>query len=177
MAGRTGVGPRWGNVRTPKTDFANILTLPLTVDCTTKLTDVLRSLTNSVKQHPSYTGRRIEAESHDLSSPRPELEGRTTPESQVPSPVSSKSCLNIQEQSTAPSAYLPFPRTPQTSPLCLALSLVGVVVGVGQISKVTVTPGSREKGQGSIRRDCRTSIVGARGFGQGGQEGAIYTWS
>lgn len=116
MAVRTGVGLRWGNVRTPKIDFAN-LTLHLTGDCTAKLTDVLRSLTDSIKQHPSFTGLGIEAESHDLSSPRPELEGRTTPES--PSPLYSIQQVMSQHPRAEYSTFClpPFPSYP--TELCL----------------------------------------------------------
>lgn len=177
MAGRTGVGPQWGNVRTLKIDFANFLTLSLTVDCTTKLTDVLRSLTDSIKQHPSYTGLRIEAESHDLSSPRLELEGRTTPES--PSPLSSIQQVMSQHPRAEYSTFClpPFPSYPID--FCLVPGSV-FSWGSGRCwSNFQSHSHTRKQGKGPRKHPKRLQDFNSWGqrLGQGGQEGAIYTGS
>lgn len=116
-------------MRTPKIDFANFLTLLLTVDGPHTIPlhswmyrDFLPVVSNSI---PLPQELRIEGEIHEVPSPRPELEGRATPES--PNRFSS---LRLAKQT-----------------------------GV------------------SLSIHCRTSVVGTRGFGQGGQGGAIYTRS
>lgn len=141
-------------MRTPKTDFANFLTLLLTVDGPHTIPlhswmyrDFLPVVSNSI---PLPQELRIEGEIHEVPSPRPELESR------VPKPLfqsaSSKAWSGWGQPQHPRTEYSTSCLPPLSSsyPRNLALSLVGVVVRVGQISKVIVTSGIKERGQGSI---------------------------